>query len=74
MHIVVNGSAGTGQTVIPIVAVAPQAIPTWLAWNIGLLPVYGLLVFWLTQIVRKRDTHVVTQAASEKQRIEVKGV
>ena len=76
MHIVVNGSAGTGRADIPIVAVAPQAIPTWLAWNIGLLPVYGLLVFWLTQIVRKRDTHVATQSASEKQRIdiEVKGV
>ena len=74
MHIVVNGTAGPGQADIPIVAVAPQAIPAWLAWNIGLLPVYGLFVFWLTQLVRKRDTHVAMQLSNEKQHIEMKGV
>jgi hypothetical protein len=61
MHIVVNGAAGQGQADIPITAVAPSAIPTWLAWNIGLLPLYGLLVFWGTQAVRKRTAHVETQ-------------
>jgi hypothetical protein len=52
MHLVVNGSAGQGHADIPITAVAPPAIPAWLAWNIGLLPVYGLLVFWIMQIRR----------------------
>ena len=75
LHIVVNGSAGMGRADIPIVAVAPQAIPSWLAWNIGFLPVYGLLVFWLIQIGRKRNTHVVTQQSiDEKHYVEIKGV
>jgi hypothetical protein len=52
MHIVVNGPAGQGQANIPIHAVAPPAIPSWLAWNIGLIPVYGLLVLWIMQIRR----------------------
>ena len=52
MHLVVNGSAGQGRTDIPITAVAPPVMPTWLAWNIGLLPVYGLFVLWITQIRR----------------------
>ena len=63
MHIAVSGPAGRGQADIPITAVAPSAIPTWLAWNIGLLPLYGLLIFWGTQIVRKRSVQVATPAA-----------
>jgi hypothetical protein len=70
MHIVVNGSAGQGQANIPITAVAPSAIPTWLAWNIGLLPVYGLLAFWITQILRKR---AATQSPDETAHVEMKG-
>jgi hypothetical protein len=60
MHIVVSGSAGQGQAGIPITAVAPPAIPTWLAWNIGLLPLYGFLIFWGTQVVRKRSKSATT--------------
>ena len=74
MHITVNGSAGQGQTDIPLTAVAPPAIPAWLAWNIGLLPVYGLLVFWITQTVRKRTAQTATQPASEVQQVEIRGV
>jgi hypothetical protein len=64
MHIVVNSSAGQGQADIPITAVAPPAIPAWLAWNIGLLPVYGLLVFWITHPLRKRADYRTTYATS----------
>lgn len=49
LHIVVSGSLGRGEAVIPVTAVTFPAIPAWLAWNIGLLPVYGLLLFWITQ-------------------------
>lgn len=59
MHIVVDGLAGQGQADIPIVAVAPPPIPAWLAWNIGLLPAYGLLIFWIIQITNKRATQVL---------------
>lgn len=52
LNIVINGPAGQGKAAIPLTAVAPPAIPTWLAWNIGLLPVYGLLLFWMVQIRR----------------------
>lgn len=53
LNIVIHGPAGQGTAAIPITAVAPPAMPAWLAWNIGLLPVYGLLIFWVVQTRRK---------------------
>ena len=55
LNIVINGSAGQGNAAIPLTAVAPPALPSWLAWNIGLLPVYGLLLFWVAQSRRKSE-------------------
>jgi hypothetical protein len=52
LHIVITGPAGRGEAAIPLAAVAPPAMPTWLAWNIGLLPAYGLLLFWVVQTRR----------------------
>jgi hypothetical protein len=52
LHIVISGSLGRGEATIPLMAVTFPAIPTWPAWNIGLLPVYGLLLFWVGQIRR----------------------
>lgn len=52
LHIVVAGPAGKGEAAIPLTAVALPAIPAWLAWNIGLLPAYGLLIFWVVQTRR----------------------
>ena len=51
--IVVTGSAGQGEAVVPITATAPPAIPTWLGWVIVLIPLYGLVVFLLSQRGRK---------------------
>ena len=53
LDIVVTGSAGQGETSIPITATAPPAMPTWLGWGIGFIPLYGLLVFLLMQRGRK---------------------
>lgn len=52
MHIVISGPAGRGEAAIPLTAVALPAMPAWLAWNIGLLPAYGLLLFWVVQTQR----------------------
>jgi hypothetical protein len=52
LHIVINGPAGRGEAAIPLTAVTLPAMPAWLAWNIGLLPVYGLLLFWVVQTRR----------------------
>jgi hypothetical protein len=52
LHVVITGSAGRGDAEIPLTAVALPAIPAWLAWNIGLLPLYGLLLFWVVQTRR----------------------
>lgn len=45
LHIVVEGSGGMEQINIPITAIAPVYIPIWLAYLIGLLPVFALLGF-----------------------------
>ncbi len=49
LDIVVTGSAGRGEVSVPIVATAPPAIPTWLGWVIGGIPLYGLLIFLAMQ-------------------------
>ncbi len=53
LDIVVTGSAGRGEASVPLTATAPPAIPTWLGWAIGFIPLYGLLVFLLLQRGRK---------------------
>lgn len=68
LHIVVNGPAGRGEAAIPLTAVTFPTIPVWLAWNIGLLPVYGLLLFWIVQSRRaaesRSEDHPVQQSVS----------
>lgn len=57
LNIVITGPAGRGEAAIPLIAVTFPAMPTWLAWNIGLLPAYGLLIFWVTQVRRTAGKH-----------------
>jgi hypothetical protein len=47
LDIIVTGSTGQGEASVHITATAPPAIPTWLGWAIGFIPLYGLLVFLL---------------------------
>lgn len=66
LHIVVNGPAGQATADAPITATAPPAIPLWLGWLIGLIPLYGLFAFLLSQRGRKQtpsetDDAVVVQ-------------
>lgn len=49
LRIVVNGPSGQGIAMVPIFAKAPPAMPTWLAWPLGLIPVIGLALFFLAQ-------------------------
>lgn len=53
LDILVNGPAGSGEVDIPLTATAPPAIPDWLGWLIGLIPLYGLLIFLLLQRGKK---------------------
>ena len=49
LHIVAQGPQGQGTADIPIQAVAPAAIPMWLGWLIGGIPLGCLIVFLLLQ-------------------------
>ena len=51
--IVVTGSAGRGEVSVPVLATAPPAIPLWLGWLIGFIPLAGLLAFLSTQRSRR---------------------
>ncbi len=68
LHIVINGPAGQGQAAIPLTAVAPPPMPAWLAWNIGLLPLYGLLVLWVVQ-TRRTTTRPSEDGPTERQAV-----
>jgi hypothetical protein len=71
LHIVVSGSAGQGEAAIPLTAVAPPAIPAWLAWTIGLLPLYGLLLFWVVQSRRAARQGQGNEVALQAERAEI---
>lgn len=61
LDITVNGPAGQDEVLVPIAATAPPAIPDWLGWLIGFIPLYGLLVFLVLQRGRKnKRVEVVT--------------
>ena len=62
MDITVTGSAGQGEAFVPITATAPPAIPTWLGWAIGFIPLYGLLVFLVMQRGRKAKQEQIKAA------------
>ncbi|HEV2580936.1 MAG TPA: hypothetical protein VGT44_08795 [Ktedonobacteraceae bacterium] len=66
LNIAIQGPAGQGEASIPLTAVAPPAMPGWLAWNIGLLPVYGLLIFWFVQTRRKAGANPQKEMGEER--------
>ncbi|HET8841125.1 MAG TPA: hypothetical protein VFN35_06625 [Ktedonobacteraceae bacterium] len=53
LNIIVSGNAGRGEASVPIIATAPPAIPAWMGWSIGFLPLVGILIFVLLQSGRK---------------------
>ncbi|HYL45061.1 MAG TPA: hypothetical protein VEU97_16890 [Ktedonobacteraceae bacterium] len=54
LHITVDGPAGRGEVDVPVTVTAPPAIPQWLGWSIGFIPLCGLLIFVLMQ--RERNS------------------
>lgn len=74
LNIVVTGLAGRGEAAISLTAVTFPAIPAWLAWNIGLLPLYGLLLFWVGQSRRTAEPQPGDEPASPLVLAEMKEV
>lgn len=49
LHLDIQGPLGPAQADVPLQVAPPPAIPVWLGWLVGLLPVWGLLGFILVQ-------------------------
>ena len=49
LRITVNGVAGHGTVDVPIEATAPPAVPLWLGWFVGSIPLIILLLFLAMQ-------------------------
>lgn len=66
LDITVNGPSGPGEVSVPIEATAPPPLPTWLGWLIGLIPIYGLVIFLFMQRGHRRNKpEQPTSASSE---------
>jgi len=67
LHLTVKGSSGSVTGDIPINVAGPPAIPTWLGWLIGLLPLPLLIAFiWLQVNWRKARRAQVQQEALQR--------
>lgn len=54
LHVVVNGPAGQQTFDVPVTAATIPAVPPWMGWALGFIPVYGIVVFLLMQAGRKK--------------------
>jgi hypothetical protein len=48
----IDGPLGSRSEDVPVVAATPPALPEWLGWAIGLLPVWAIIGFVLAQALR----------------------
>jgi hypothetical protein len=55
LQIQVNGAAGQGLAYVSFPATALPAVPVWLGWLVGLIPLYIIGVFLFMQM--SRNTH-----------------
>jgi len=54
LQVVVDGPAGQQTFDVAITATTIPAIPTWLGWALGFIPVYGIALFLVMQIIRTK--------------------
>lgn len=54
LQIVVHGPSGPQTFTVPVTAVTLPAIPTWLGWFIGFIPVYGIMLYLILQKMNAR--------------------
>jgi hypothetical protein len=54
LAITVDGPRGQAEAAVPFEATAPPAMPEWLGWVIGFVPLYGLIGFLVVQRPRRR--------------------
>lgn len=54
----VTGTSGQAVAAVPIAASAPPAIPPAVAWAIGLIPLYGVLIFTGVTVWRRRASQL----------------
>lgn len=67
LHVTIQGASGVVVGNIPIDVQGPPAIPTWLGWLIGLLPLPLLILFiWLQVGWRKKQREQVRREMLER--------
>lgn len=64
LRVTVKGSSGQGTVDVPIEATAPPAIPNWLGWFIGSIPLIILILFLVMQGRGRRNTRNATTPAN----------
>jgi hypothetical protein len=55
LQVVVDGPSGQQTFNVPVTATTLPAIPVWVGWSIGFVPVCGILVFLLIHVGSKRQ-------------------
>jgi hypothetical protein len=64
LDLTITGAQGTASAAIPISATAPPALSPAFAWNLGLLPLYGLLLFTGIALWRNRQVRAMSPAGA----------
>lgn len=53
LQVLVDGPSGPQTFTVPVTATTLPAIPFWLGWVLGYIPVYGIVAFLIIQLWRK---------------------
>jgi hypothetical protein len=69
LHVTVNGRSGSGTADVPIEATAPPAIPNWLGWFIGSIPIIILLLFLILQGRGGKKTPTVAESPKVEEKL-----
>ncbi|HEY7413783.1 MAG TPA: hypothetical protein VH593_01210 [Ktedonobacteraceae bacterium] len=73
LQVIADGPSGQQTFNVPVPAQTLPAMPTWLGWSLGFIPVYGIIIFLVMQRARKERSMQSAIQGEEEQQVDRQG-